>query len=500
MNGVLTANTLASDEEREEPAIQLENPFVEVPPLARQLILAFITLYGLLITVVPMFRASGGGGGMVAVGLANLTYLCALCLPMFFWRREYGWAHPLIFTSLYALLTTVMRETGLFLGGMPEHTMLPQLDADSCNYLLAYGTLVKAIGAAAVFAGFHMGPKWRGIAVRSNEPNWSVLAPVAAGAVLVSLVSFYLYVSCFGNFNTHLLNLARGSGSKLGIDGDLEAFGHYIFFIKMGAVAGLILIVRHRRALANPLILLVCTYGVLIGYLVDGKRSALINCALLFGVAWILRNRRVPYLRVAALGVACFFLLGLLGLYRWSNWSRTDEASFDFLSGLNTQTLAEVTLDEMSNRAGEASTYYPILARVPGDVNPLWGQTYTQWVTMFVPRALWPDKPRGVDVQAARIFNGVEWGNPASAEGEAYWNFLLPGVVVSFFAYGSLLRWLGAMVRRNQGSTVAITFYAIVIFQFDMSQNGVRATIYALAPAALLFVLAGYFRRPAPAR
>ena len=485
-----------ADEDAFDSQTEPQNPFVAIPPIGRQLILTVIAAYAALVTLVPIFRAWEGGSGFVAIGLCNLLYVGALALPIFFWRKEYGWVHPLVFTSLYTLVNVVLRRTGLFLAGMPEHSMLPELDGDSLNYLFAYGNLVEACAAGAIFTGFHCGPKWRGISVRSNEPAAHSFWIVMGSAILVSLVAYYLYIGNFGGLNTHLLNLSRGSGSKLGLEGEDEAFGQYIFFIKMAAVVGLIVIARSRGALSNPLVWPICVYGIAIGYMVNGKRSALINCALLFGVAWILRNRRVAYLRVVSLGVACFFLLGLLGLYRWANWSRTDTVSLDFLSELSTQSLTESTLDELSSRSGEDATYYPLLARVPREVPMLWGKTYLEWGLNFIPRALWPDKPRGVDVQAARAFNNVEWGMPAGAAGEAYWNFLLPGVLGVFFVFGSFLRWLGATVLRNPDSTVAITLYAIALFYFDPTQNGFRATIYAIVPAVLLFAIAGYFRRP----
>ena len=479
-----------------DPGLAPENPFVEVPPIARQLIVGFVGIYAALVTVVPIFRAWDGGFGFIAIAICNLLYVGALALPVLFWRSEYGWVHPLVFTSLYTLFNVVIRRTGLFISGMPEHTMLPLLDPDSLHYLFAYGNLVEACAAAAIFLGFHCGPRWHGIAVRSTEPSRRWFFIVMTGAVLVSLAAFYLYIKLFGGVDTHLLNLARGSGSKLGLDGEDEAFGQYVFFIKMAAVVGLIVIARARGALSHPLAWPICAYAITIGYLINGKRSALINCAVLFGIAWILRNRRLPYLRVASLGVACFLLLGVLGLYRWSNWSRTDTVSLDFLSELNVRSLVEVTYAELSSRAGYESTYYPVLAKVPREVEMLWGKTYLEWGLNFVPRALWPDKPRGVDVQAARAFNDVEWGMPAGAAGEAYWNFLLPGVLGVFFVFGSFLRSLGAMVLRNPDSTVAITFYAIALFYFEPTQNGFRATLYAFAPAVLLFFAAGYFRRP----
>jgi hypothetical protein len=70
------------------------------------------------------------------------------------------------------------------------------------------------------------------------------------------------------------------------------------------------------------------------------------------------------------------------------------------------------------------------------------GASFVNVLAVFVPRALWPDKP--IITQMANEFNASATGNLNSASSpglfaEAYWNFGWPGVVLVMPALGIIL-------------------------------------------------------------
>jgi hypothetical protein len=74
---------------------------------------------------------------------------------------------------------------------------------------------------------------------------------------------------------------------------------------------------------------------------------------------------------------------------------------------------------------------------------PLWGSSYAAAVFAYVPRWIWPNKPRGPGSLYAQSFLGeVREGLaiPVSPTAEEYWNFGIIGVILISLLYGALIR------------------------------------------------------------
>ena len=467
------------------------NPFLAMPRAAVWAFILFGVLYTLVVCSVALFRATEAGISMVWVSLSSAWLLFWVFYPLLFYKPTYGWCHPLILPALLSIANLVIRNTGMFIGGLPEHVMLPDWFPDDLNKLYAYANFVSSLALIATYVGFAAG-------VRLPMPNLRPPATpgrrfyiVLLAAVSLSLAAFYFYGQVFGGLGNHLKSLAYGMSKKIELANNLDGIGQYTVLMNVATVATIVWVCTEANALRNPLFWLAAACSLALAYMSEGKRSSMIYPGILIMLCWMLRNKRVPYLRLAGVGVAAFLLIGLLGLFRSSNWTDKESLNLDVFQETSISEIGSKSMEEISRRSGSEYTYFPILAKVPSQEPLLFGKSYLEWGLRFVPRELWPDKPRGVDVQANLAFYGADWGLPPGPVGEAYWNFHIPGVLGVFFLIGVFKRWLGALLVRYPNAPAVMGLYMISLVYFDGSQNGFRIWVYSVIPAFVLLKLGG---------
>lgn len=467
------------------------NPFV---PIARWAVLSMVTLgglYTLLVCSVALFNAIDGGISMVCVALSSAWLIFWTFYPFLFYKPEYGWCHPLILGSLVSIANLMLRSTALFMNGLNEHIMLPDYWPEQLNLTFAYGNFVLSLAPIAIYLGFACGP-------RLPVPGWHAPATASMRLYVVllfflglSLTAFALYVQVSGGLSSCLKNMAFGMTKKIGLVEDVDGLGQYTVAIKMATVVAVVWTCAQASAFRNPAFWILTVTALVLAYLSEGKRSSMLYPVILIFLCWTLRNRQVPYFRVAVFAVLAFLIFGLLAMFRSSNWSDTQHLNLSALENISISEIAGKSQDEFIHRSGTGATFYPILVKVPSEEKLLWGRTYLDWGLRFIPRELWPDKPRGVDVQANETFYGGDWGMPPGAVGEAYWNFHLPGVIIIFFLFGMFKRWFVDLLLRHPDAPAIMAIYMLSIFYFDASENGFRAWLYAILPVLPMLWMGG---------
>jgi hypothetical protein len=112
--------------------------------------------------------------------------------------------------------------------------------------------------------------------------------------------------------------------------------------------------------------------------------------------------------------------------------------------------LEEGTKETALERANHLSFFGHVLQMTPEHIPYLFGQTYLGIPAMFVPRALWENKPTTMDVTNELALR-YGWLSPeltgrvavsAGIMDEAYMNFGIPGMVFIMFLFGSFVRFL----------------------------------------------------------
>ena len=485
-------NIEPEDEDELEPAQQeAVNPFVPMPRWAILSVLLFGAFYTLIVCSAALNNVRESGDSMVWVALSTVWLLCWVFYPFIAYKPTYGWCHPLILPALLSIINLLPRSTSLFMNGLTDHSMLPGWSQDELNMLYAYGNCVNSLALMATYAGFLMGPRF---GVPSLQPPTSPRKRLYTVLLLflgISIVAFIYYTQIYGGLFSHIKSLAFGMVKRIELAEDVDGIGHYTALMNMATIAAIVWVCAQAGALRNPFFWLLATSSLVLAYLCDGKRSSFIYPAILILLCWMLRNRKVPYLRLAVVGTTAFFLIGLLGLVRSSNWTDMNNLNLDAFHETSVAEMGTRSLDELALRSGSQSTFFAILAKVPQEEEMLYGKTYLEWGLRFVPRQFWPEKPRGVDVQANQTFYGSDWGLPAGAVGEAYWNFHLPGVLVVFFLMGIFKRWLGDLLLRYPAAPAIMVIYMISLFYFDASQNGFKNWLYAIIPALCMLALGG---------
>src|SRR3712207_4220526 len=115
--------------------------------------------------------------------------------------------------------------------------------------------------------------------------------------------------------------------------------------------------------------------------------------------------------RIIAIGVLGVVLISFLGGFRSRIW----KGEVSLTSPTDDKTVVEYFEQgavESAERAWTASGLLPILARVPDDVDMLYGSSYFALLTLPVPRSVWPDKPGQVGGLVGDVFFQSPSGTP----------------------------------------------------------------------------------------
>jgi hypothetical protein len=425
---------------------------------------------------------------------AEVLYQFLLFLPLFFYRRDYGWLHPLIFPAVFELAHSLARDPLGLLAPLLGTSDALAVDSSS-QALAALGdhqlalarleyTGLKILALIAYYAGYFLSPALPVPEFAPSQPRESALKAFAM--IVFAALVFGFYVHARGGISAHLLSFTEGRFRTLGGDGPL--------MVVMGS-ASIALVTWYaldRQAWRSPLFWASAAFAIPVGFLAGGSRSAVITVLIMLLAIWMLHHRKLPAGRMAILAVASFAFIGAAGLIR-TQW-HVEAIDWRQLTRVDVQAWLEAgRRDALQREANEAGL--AVVALGPEAVGFLNGKTYLAAVFFWVPRALWKDKPRGAGAYtAAALFRGQDieqgvprgGGIPPDAVAEAYWNFWIPGVVCIFVLFGGLHRWMARLLSANPEVRAVWPIYVIVLLQFKPTTIAIVETLQQVMPGLAL--------------
>lgn len=440
--------------------------------------MVIMTLWIFLLIVIVGALLNGTVGSPLVIASLIVSIMVYL-FPIIHYKKEYGWFHPLIFTSLlyfFGLLKTW--ETYAF--GLQSQGLIgysPQRQ----SLILVYSLVLTILAQIAYYIGFFAGPKLLvPRSIRFSQPvELRIKVVIIAFA---SLVPFGFYVMQQGGLNAHFLFLAQGRSSlvKQGLFS-----GEWVIITRFSILACLVLLLYDRSVVRRWWFWILFIASLISQYLVAGSRSSLIYSMIITFIAYSLLEQKIKITSTVILVLVAVMFIGTAGELRSVTWEQ--EVNWQMLLTVDPDDAFTMGVEEINARSGELRALYPIIAKVPNQVELLYGQAYINFLATPIPRVLWRGKPQGFGNQIGPRFFGISAPIPPGAIGEAFWNFHIPGVLMIFFLYGVFHEWLARLYLRYAKEPPIILLFAYIIYRF--SPEVYSATLLIQFSVSLLLLL-----------
>jgi hypothetical protein len=278
-------------------------------------------------------------------------------------------------------------------------------------------------------------------------------------------------------------------GEKL-LPAGVAQLGVFVNFLPTALLGGLLLL-RLRGQLSNwialPAALLLAVVLALDFGSASMAQPAMTSATLMF--VYVAERRRVPASAIAIMGLLLIAGLGTKHEFRDQLMHSTHEIGsverMNMIAGLMGNVfVGERQLDRATDvaksRADHLSAFAWVISKT-GETVPYWdGETYADFLWSFIPRFIYPDKPRKTLGQAYghryRFISANNVGTSINLEQtvEMYANFGVIGVLLGMFFMGVLYRALYRLLNHPQAGDgglliAAGTFRVVLNIESDFS-------------------------------
>ena len=456
------------------------SPFVAMHPGHRILIAGVIGFLVLLLGIHTIFNHHT----IPSLGWVYLTLqinLLLLLVPIIWYKNSYGWLHPLIF-NIFISLIFHLRRFSLYLKGIDWHPAVPGWSDHSLTFLVAYELLLSAAGLVVYYFAFFWSPRLAIPRVNFVQPRNLVKKVLLT--VMLSVLFFVAYMQTRGGVIAHILSW--GQGRTVAFEGQY----YWQVPIQFGLIACFIWLSMGQKVYRQPLFWICTATMLVIQFLTTGGRGGIVYALIYILLVFMIREHKIALTKILIALIVGFFVLGVLGEFRNS----TFKGEIDW-STLTVNSAIESTFDkglgEVSERSWKSFGSLPILARVPTEVDFLYGSSYLALLTLPIPRAFWSEKPGLVGGRVTSTFFGGSYGIPPGAIGENYWNFGILGVLGAFFVFGSFHRWLAETFRCHSHKPAAGVLYALILYNAAPTSAAILSCLILILPALMLLRVMG---------
>ncbi|RDC61391.1 hypothetical protein HME9302_02613 [Alteripontixanthobacter maritimus] len=459
------------------------NPFVEIAPTYRAIIVAYFIFWQILPETVMAMKTESASATVLGLSLLTQYALIFLAILPFLFKRigslPIGWLNPLILGPLLDIISRLIRqplhiaEPFLIWFSEPsriEHRLLTYHTLEATQWVFLKTLLIALVATITYFLAFILSNPGSGPSANSKPKKRPPPPPdlyfIAIFGVLFA--AFITLLTINGGLQQHLSGLALGRFQMR------ESFGPLLVAIGFMPILLILWYLTKPTVLRNPIFWILLLMALAFQFISDGSRSSVVFPLVILLAAWMYYNHRVPALTGILLVFVTVFTLATLGQIRQSvndpeaNINATVVANFDI-----PRLVAEADEHEAARYA--VSGPIAIAAKVPEQRDYLYGETYIGALTFWLPRSIWEGKPRGAGASVNALlfqnkkevagFTGASF--PAGAATEAYWNFGYLGTVLVFTLFGVFHRWTAARVvhRPNDPFNIILLLLAVVVFQ-----------------------------------
>ena len=247
--------------------------------------------------------------------------------------------------------------------------------------------------------------------------------------------------------------------------------------------------------------LLVPGTGLIIFLTVSMKALLMVLLGIPAVARWYVR-RKMPWVAlISLLLILVFIVFPFYNTFRWQDATLGQnerlERTYQAVQAWTPENYQLFSTVTVKRRMAMINSVAVVVRDVGRWVPYAKGETlFIPFVTYFIPRVVWPDKP----VQA----QGQEFGRRfritsyltkethigATIPGELFWNFDLPGVIVGMALIGMGMRWL----YRRYGESMALdpirrAIYIVLLVQIAQLGGSLAPTIVGMVRPLILIEL-----------
>lgn len=477
-----------------------------VPKIFNFLIFSFFIITGSISQILQLLingiENSGTNNGFLFAIITGFIYDLLRVSPIFlFGRSQLGLLHPLILAvviwPLLVALPNAIDDLGGYSGllagerlSAPFFYALGHLSQDQIWFQIAKTNALNCFSLLALFAGYFALTRRSKFSLNKNKFNTLSLRRVLIAIILVNFFGVLAFIELRGGLDEHLFSLGSGRFRAL------AGLGPLLSLFDVGFFALLIWIASRPQDARNLIFIILMPAVALQQFLTAGSRSAALAVLIMVGLTWSMRVRRIPWRLAVLLLPVAFLSLGLFNLIRTSSYS--DQTASQVLSTVDLETVLERTKTEFAERRALSGSV-PVIADGHRVTNgPLYGETYLGAVFAMVPRALWPDKPRGPGSFYSMAFLGEEREGQAVPIGpvaESYWNFGFLGVILAFFLQGCVLRYAQTWYEANLENGIVVVLFVQIATQFQIYTDSLVAFQQMLVTLFIVLLIVRLFVR-----
>lgn len=481
-----------------------ETAFVALPAWVRIGTISYVLLYRLLFPALAVSADYHSVPLLFERILVETLFTFLLLFPFFFYRKEYGYLHPLIFPLLFTLAKQGLQNPLHLIAPMKSPVISFAVETSSQSEALRYLTpwelaearieltLLYCFTISAYYLAFFYAPRLSVPKINFRQPQ--ALVPKTLLIIGLATATVLAFLAMRGGITAHILSLTRPRYETL------AGLGQFAEFAAFAILVTAIWFAYDKRALARPLFyvaLVTAAFDVLI---IAGARSEVVYFLILLITIEILKHNKVPYSRAIIVGAFAIILFGAVGLLR-SDWN-AKQVDWSTFTNFDTEAWVEKAAAEIKMRKNEE----PDLAAFVNidKAGYLHGKTYVGAIFFWLPRAIWPGKPRSADSYNSYVnFDGGSLEDelpdssgsiPLGPELEAYWNFHLPGVLLLSVLMGMFHRWIASCLTLYRQVPAMWILYTFALFNFTGSSLSFVNTIRGLVSIVIILFFMGVFR------
>lgn len=459
---------------------------MKIPAWMRLVVLTYFVVFELIAHIIQMATEENMTVGLLGVVVLRVLNAFFQIIPILFFRHV-GIMHLLVFPYFLGLVKRLFQNTISFIvpfvgeGVQLKSTSAVSLSREvliSLNVESELYVLLTFIFLYLGYLGTRRKIKLKMPSVNRIPSNWRF-----ATLSLIVLVVTFIFFSIQGGVIQWISSWGASGGRRAAT----EAFGPILRLLEVAYFVPLTWYAyRGNKAFRSSLFIVVLLVTVFLGFFATGSRSSVMLTILSFLVIYSLRTRKLPILRYIGAAAVFFVLFGLFGQIRSASTFNqgnidVDEISLDYSENLK-RAVAEA--NEWASLGADIAIYY----NVPEEHSYLYGKTYAAFLTFWLPRSLWADKPHGAGYYLGKEIYGAPAGIPPTAVAEAYWNFGIIGVMLLAFLNGALIRVISeAFVRYDHIPAIRVIYVVILVTGVSMSTLALTGILQKL-----IYIILGF--------